>query len=64
MFLTCTSFGQVNYGTTINEKPESLRQGPVVVFTPHVPAKAEQNLIFFLKQDADPPGYKQLTKAS
>jgi hypothetical protein len=46
MLLTCTSFGPVNYGT-INEKPGSLRQGPVVVFTTHVPAKAEENVIFF-----------------
>jgi len=31
-------------------KPDRVRQGSVVVFIPHVPAKAEENIKFFVSK--------------
>jgi hypothetical protein len=58
MLLNCTSFGPLNYETTINEKPESVRQESVVVGVAYVPAKAEENAKFYLEQDADGEPHK------
>jgi hypothetical protein len=61
MLLNCTSFGPLKYGTTTNDKPQSVRQKSAVVFSPMFSQRLGK-MRSFLDQDADgdPVNMKQV----